>query len=397
MRICDYECTGCGACESVCPLKCITMKIDKQGFIIPVINVEICIKCGKCKRVCPVNNIQTNNFIKSKIQAYSFTNNNNKVLKESSSGGAFSAIAEKIIDVDGIVYGAAYDKEFNVAHIGVENKEDLFNIRGSKYVESNTNGIYVKIKAQLEQGKTVLFTGTPCQIAGLYASLENNTYENLYTIDILCHGVPSTTLFKEYIETLQKKYGKIISYTFRDKTKWGWGNWGSFTYINSKNCLRKKYFVVANDYFYSLFFKECIFRESCYECKYAKIPRIGDVTIGDCWGIENIDSQADLENGVSLILINNEKGKKLIDNSIKKDLLKQMDIKDMINYNKTIIQATKRPDSRNDFYNDFIEKGFKITAKKYCKLKKIMPIVSRYIPRGLKRSIKELLKRRNTK
>lgn len=394
MNICDENmCTGCGACKNLCPVHCINIKENGEGFLFPEIDEEKCIHCNKCYDSCPSNVFNVKNFDFDRVETYFFTNEDKTILRESSSGGAFSILAGNVIKSKGVVFGAIYDKSYNVVHEYATNYDELNLMRGSKYVESNTTDTYEKAKKFLKEGKIVLFTGTPCQIAGLYSVLEGKKYDNLYTIDILCHGVPSAKLFREYISTLEKKYGKIINYSFRDKEKWGWGNWGSFIYLNKNNKQIKKSFVVANDYFYSLFFKECIFRESCYKCKYAQVPRIGDLTIGDCWGIEEMNSNADLENGVSLILINSKKGKKLISDSISKESLKLLNLSEVIKYNQTIIKPTNRPNTRNDFYKDFEKYGFEETASKYCKLRYFFPIILRYVPRNLKNKIKKLLRR----
>lgn len=392
MQICDYkyDCTGCGACVSLCPVNCIAMALNVQGFFEPVIDGSKCISCGKCARNCPSNASKTHNYSIAGIEAYSFTINDYEILKDSSSGGAFTAIAKEIINREGIVFGAEFDKNFDVVHIGIDKAEDLCRLRGSKYVESDTKNTYSEAKDYLKRGQPVLFVGTPCQIAGLYASLEYREYENLYTIDLLCHGVPSISLFRAYLDYLENKYGKVVRYSFRDKTKFGWGNWGSFTYLDTKGRERKKNFVVATDYYYSLYFKECNFRESCYKCKYATIPRIGDITIGDCWGVENADSDADLKNGVSLIVINNAKGKELIASFLKNEVLKLLDTETIMKHNKTMASFTKRPETRDTFYSDFAKYGFENTAKRYCKLKKTIP-VSRYLPIKLKRRIKKAL------
>ncbi len=394
MQICDYkyDCTGCGACMSLCPVHCISLTQNIQGFLEPDIDHVKCIGCGKCKKNCPSNVSKKQNYSIDRIETYSFTTNHNEILKESSSGGAFTAIAKEIINREGIVFGAAFDENLNVVHTGIDKAEDLYRLRGSKYVQSNTQNTYSKAKEALREGQPVLFVGTPCQIAGLYASLEYKEYENLYTIDLLCHGVPSTALFRSYLDYLESKYGKIVRYSFRDKTKFGWGNWGSFVYWDKNGREHKKDFVVATDYYYSLYFQECNFRESCYKCKYASIPRIGDITIGDCWGIENVDPDADLKNGVSLVIINNTKGKELIVSSLKNEVLKLLNTETMIKFNPTIIDSSKRPGTRDTFYTDFMKYGFENTAKRYCKLKKAIP-VSRYLPIGLKRNIKKALRK----
>lgn len=394
MQICDYkhECTGCGACSKVCPAHSINMVANAEGFLEPNIDELSCIKCGKCSKICPSGKSFKNNFALNELQAFSFTGNDADALKESSSGGAFSALAQEVIKRGGVVFGAKFDENYNVIQTGIDKLENMNAIRGSKYVQSDTKDTYLEAKRYLADSRIVLYVGTPCQIAGLYAALGYKDYENLFTVDILCHGVPSGALFKSYIAYLEDKYGKITSYLFRDKTKYGWGHWGSFKHTDSRSKNHIKYFVVANDYFYSLYFKECNFRECCYSCKYAALPRIADITLGDCWGIEEINPRAYSKKGVSLILINNEKGRALFDHSIRHDQVTSLNANDVIKYNMTIVSPAKRPPSRDTFYDDYIKFGFEESAKRYCRLKHVVPIVARYIPRGIKRTLKKLLK-----
>lgn len=393
MQICNCknDCTGCGACVNICPLHCIIIGLNDDGFRVPVIDTAKCINCGKCSKFCPSNIRSRYNYALSDLKAYSYTINDSKILQESSSGGGFTAIAAEIISRGGAVFGAEFDECFNVVHVEVDRVSDLHKLRGSKYVESDTKSTYLEAKKYIEQGRLVLYVGTPCQIAGLYASLEYKEYENLYTIDLLCHGVPSASLFRSYLDYLNSKYGKVVYYSFRNKVKFGWGNWGNFIFQDKKYKEHKKDFVVATDYYYSLYFKECNFRESCYQCKYATVPRIGDVTIGDCWGIENIDTISGLRNGVSLILINNAKGEKLLDLISKNGLLTLIDTEIMIKYNRTIVCPSKRPRERDTFYYDLRKYGFEDTARGYCKIKKRIPI-SRYVPIKLKRKLKNILR-----
>lgn len=393
MQICNSKngCTGCGACACLCPMHCITVELNDDGFRVPVINAEKCINCGKCAKICPTNIHFRHNYNLPDVKAYSYTINDAKILQESSSGGGFTAIAEEIISCGGVVFGAEFDESFNVLHVGVDKISDLNKLRGSKYVESDTRNTYLEAKKYIDQGRPVLYIGTPCQIAGLYASLEYKKYENLYTIDLLCHGVPSASLLKSYFDYLGSKYGKIVYYSFRDKTKFGWGNWGNFVFQDKKCRKHKKAFVVASDYYYSLYFKECNFRESCYQCKYATIPRIGDVTLGDCWGVEHIDVKADLKNGVSLILVNNEKGKELLSLISPNGSLTPIDVEIMTKYNGTIVRPSKRPNERDTFYCDFKKYGFEDAARLYCKVRKRIPI-SRYFPTKLKNKLKKFLR-----
>ena len=286
MTIADVRfCTGCTACSVICPQKCISMKTDGEGFIKPVIDYSKCINCGLCFKNCP----QECSYIlnEKRDEAYAFVNLNKSELEKSSSGGAFISLAKYILSKGGVVFGAAYDSNFFVRTVAIERVEDLYRLQGSKYVQSDIGDGYIEVKQYLKRNRLVLFSGTPCQIAGLYAALkEERENINLITVELLCHGVPSNKLFQTYLKYAERKYGKICEYTFRDKEKWGWGNWGSISYLR-KDKIKKRYFPVASDYFYSLCFKENIFMESCYNCKYAVLPRLADITLGDFWGGQN--------------------------------------------------------------------------------------------------------------
>lgn len=395
MSICNYdECTGCAACLNVCPVNCITFKEDVEGFLRPFINESKCIQCGKCVKTCPANGDNNFNYSKNDMKAYAYINGDLKTLQGSASGGAFSALAKKILAENGVVFGACYENKFTVIHKGITREEQLQLLRDSKYVQSNIKNTYIEVKKYLEQGRLVLFTGTPCQIAGLYSSINYKKYNNLYTIDILCHGVPNPKIFRKYITYLEEKYGKIKKYTFRDKSKWGWGSWGSFIY-NDK-CTgkeKKRNFIVPTDYYYSLYFKDINFRESCYKCKYAAIPRIADLTLGDYWGIDDVMPNIKSRDGVSLILVNNTHGEKLISSLELSDnsRMHQTRLDDAIRYNPTIVSSTKRPKERDEFYKNFNKYGFENTAKMYCKLK-YSEVLSLYLPRKFKIKIKKILK-----
>jgi len=390
MEICeDKSCTGCGACAEVCPKQCISMKPDEEGFLKPMVNEQLCVQCKKCIRICPSNQTYAERNIDWTTKAYSYIHPDQIILGHSTSGGAFSALAEWIINKGGCVFGAAYDENFNVKLKMAETMPELEVMRGSKYVECNTSDSYKKAKKALEDKRYVLYTGSPCHVAGLYATLGNMDCSKLYTIELLCHGVPSTKLFHSYIDYLQKKYGKIIYYSFRDKKKWGWGCWGCFRYKKDAD-IKTKNFVVASDYYYSLFFKENCFRESCYSCKYASLPRLADITIGDYWGIEKERPYSEIKNGVSLVLSNNQHGEELLQTLGNR--LETADLESVKNLNLTIIHGTYRQESRTDFYKNFAQYGFLDTAKKYVKIRRCIPILARYMPSNLKDIIKKMVK-----
>lgn len=211
------RCCGCSACMNICPNNAIKMKIDNKGFKYPIVDDEKCVNCGLCDKVCPYNNEYTKKEIYNKSVAYGGWNNNDEIRKNSTSGGIFSAISKYVLDNNGLICGAIYDDNLKVIHEIVDNIENLKKINGSKYVQSDMKDNFKKIKKYLEDGKLVLFSGTPCQVSGLNSFL-GKEYENLYTCDIVCHGVPSPKVFEKYKKELEKaKNSEIININFRDK------------------------------------------------------------------------------------------------------------------------------------------------------------------------------------
>ena len=312
-------CCGCGACYNKCPVGAITMQENEEGFLVPVIDKNKCTNCGLCVKVCPSLNVQYNNTDKPECYAAMA---DDEIRMKSSSGGIFTLLAEDILDKGGYVCGAAFDDNWDVHHIIVDNKNDLEKLRGSKYVQSDTEDCYKKIKKLLDEDKYVLFSGCPCQVAGLYSFLGKN-YEKLYTVDILCHGSPSRGVWKKYLnENFNKNEIKRIN--FRDKNKIGWSC--SHCTISTKNGDD-----IVTDDFTKLFHASINLRESCYDCKYSKKPRPADITLGDFWGISEYKKDLNDDKGLSFVLTNNAKGKFLFDNNLKK--VKKWAINLQENYN----------------------------------------------------------------
>ena len=303
------NCCGCGACANRCPHKCISMSYDKDGFIHPEIDTKNCIDCGLCKKVCPVNN--KSGKAKEPLDIIAAFNKDDKVRQSSSSGGLFTLFAEWIIDSKGIVFGAAYNEKWEVSHISIEKKEDISKLRGSKYVQSFIGDTYSQAEKELKKGRLVLFTGTPCQIAGLHSFLGRH-YNNLILIDVLCHGVPSSRVFQLYIR--EKSNKKDIYYINMRSKKEGWKNY-HFD-INEYSVIYK------NDTYMEAFLRNLILRPSCYKCLFKNGKSYSDISLGDFWGVKEYHKQIDDDKGLSLVLINTERGKQLfgklnIDNSTK--------------------------------------------------------------------------------
>lgn len=378
------NCSGCHACYNACPKHCISMIADNEGFLYPQVNEEGCIKCGICVKTCPIITPQRKAKSEADIKAYGAYNKNEKIRKCSSSGGIFTLIAEWVINNGGVVFGAAFNDDFSVAHRAVSNVEGLAQLRGSKYVQSTIGDTYKQAEELLKTGKMVLFTGTPCQIGGLYSYLKRD-YDNLITQDIVCHGVPSRKIwegYRAYHETKEKS--KIQKVSFRNKER----SWKSYQMaIDFQN--GKKYRQISSgDSYLKSFVSNLCLRPSCYACAFKDKVRESDITLADFWGIQNVMPEMDDDKGTSLVLINSEKGQIVFD-SIKESIVsREADINEALKYNSSAIQSVKMPDERNDFIKKVDEQGFDVAAKCYIKKDSISLRLKRKIKSIMRKLIK---------
>ena len=299
------NCCGCGACEQVCPVKCIHMIGDKEGFLYPEVDQSSCIKCGLCERSCPILSVQESEIINDAYIAYS---KDDRIRILSSSGGVFSVLSESVLGNHGTVFGAVFDRDFSVYHKKVDCLEGLSLIRGSKYLQSRIENSYKETKRLLDEGKTVLFSGTGCQIAGLKSFLKVG-YENLLTVDILCHGTPSPKLWSLYIHEKELLFDSTVkNISFRKKNT-GWRTYSlciEFENGKSYSCVFNK------DPYMKMFLRNICLRPSCYSCRFKAINSQADITLGDCWGIEKYMPELDDNKGCSLIITHTNKGNDLI-------------------------------------------------------------------------------------
>lgn len=367
------DCCGCGACKNICQKNAISMHNDEYGFSYPIIDNEKCINCGMCKKVCAYQNIDETT---QPQKAYAAQSKEEKIISSSASGGVFSAIASMILLDNGVVFGCAMENNsdgINPVHIKVESIEDLKKLQGSKYVQSVTGNIYRQVKAELSSNRPVLFSGTPCQVAALKSFLGNKYYDNLFTIDIICHGVPSTEMFKSYIEYYEKKLnGKITEFKFRDKSK-GWGLTGGVNYVTNNGKIKTKYIPKNLSSYTVLFLKSYIYRENCYSCKYASANRPGDITIGDYWGIEKEHPEYlkknggcfDEEKGISCLIINNNQGEKLISKYGETLDLKKSEFDNIARWNGQLNSPCEMSDKREEILKLYRSKGYSAVEKWY--------------------------------
>lgn len=296
------DCCGCAACEQICPKHCINLNEDKEGFLYPTVNHAICINCGLCEKVCPVLTLKGERL---PIKIYAGKCKNDTIRKDSSSGGLFTLLAEQIINQGGVVFGARFNEYWELVHSYTETIDGIAPMRRSKYVQSRINNTYREAERFLIKGRKVLFVGTPCQTTGLKKYLRTE-YDNLLTVDFVCHGVPSPKVWRIYLDWIktdqQKDKRQFIEINFRDKST-GWKNY-SFTYATSSN---KKTQRFQDNPYMQAFLANLILRPSCYKCRFKKGQSGSDITIGDFWGIEQLNPSIDDDLGVSLVMIHNPK------------------------------------------------------------------------------------------
>lgn len=355
------ECCGCTACESICPVNAIEMIYDEEGFKYPYVNENKCIDCGLCNKVCPILNSKE---VVCDHYAYACYNKDEIERENSSSGGIFSLIAKEILYRKGVVCGATLDEDFNVKHICIDDESNLWKLRTSKYVQSDIGKVYFEIKNYLNDGRYVLFTGTPCQTEGLLLYL-GRKYDRLYVQDIICHGVPSKLVwekYKEYRQSIERK--KPIKVNFRNKDD-GWKLFNmKFTYADKvyKNSSKK-------DLYMKTFLNNISLRESCYKCNFKKENRNADITLADFWGIEKILPEMDDDKGTSLVIVNSPKGKELFESIDAKIIKKEISFADALKYNSAMTNSVSRNSKRDAFFKDLNKISFDKVVNRYIKSK----------------------------
>lgn len=350
------ECSGCTACMNICPRNAIKMVVDEEGFKYPSIDKEKCIECGACYKICPNVKKDESNTI---LCAYGAKHKNEQERITSRSGAAFVALSDYILEQNGTVYGAKLNSNFTVTHNRAENKKQRNEFKGSKYIQSDMGNIIEKVKDDLKANKKVLFSGTPCQIAAVKSCIQEKYKENLYTCDLVCHGVPSELIFRKFLKYIEEKNGKKIrKFIFRDKN-FGWESHYETSIFEDNT-------QIATQYFRNLFYRHNILRPSCHKCNYANTHRPADITIADFWGIDEINPKFLDKNGVSLIIINNEKGKTLFEKVKDNFELIDCSIEDCIKYTYTLTKSTPVSRQREEFWEDYKKQDFDFIINKYA-------------------------------
>lgn len=361
IELCHKEdCTGCGACFNVCPHHSIHMIESEEGFLYPHIDSKSCVECGLCRKVCPI--VSTLEDSVEQPVVYAAWSNDDKIRTTSSSGGIFYSLASEIIANGGVVFGVVLDKEGNVFHTCAEQIYDLPSMQGSKYVQSDTRYVYSEAVKYLKEGRTVLFTGTPCQVAAMKSYALNKDYQNLFLVDIVCHGVPSGKLFKDYLTKLREELGDFdkSSFCFRKLDAWGIAPSVELT----EDC--RKIIPPDLNVYMKHFLSSYTFRESCYNCKYAKTPRTSDITIADFWGIgKDTPFQGNTAKGCSLVLVNSPKGQSLFE-SIKDGLFyEKRELNEALVVNHQLYRPSIKPKQRKTVYKYFYDHNIRQINTKY--------------------------------
>ena len=373
------QCCGCTACASICAHDAITMQPDALGFLYPVVDKDKCVDCGLCEKVCAFNDHYDTSLNLPQPDAYGARHKVMQEVETSRSGAAFIAISDYVIENGGVVYGVGYTDHFRVVHKRATTKEERDEFKGSKYVQSDLGHVFRKVKKDLKDGLTVLFSGTPCQTAGLNSYIGKKLRENLILVDIVCHGVPGPYLWRDYIAYLEKKQGdKICWVNFRDKQNFGWK-------AHKESFTTKEDSIFSCSYTY-LFYQHIMFRHSCGICPYTNTKRPSDITIADFWGWEKTDPNINKDDkGISLVLVNTEKGSDLFESVKERMVVIPAKLEDCLQPN--LQHSSVIHSQRMDFERDYVRKGFLYVMKHYG------DIGWRYKAKKVKNAIKKFIKK----
>lgn len=394
MKLADaLHCTGCGACREICPRNAISMQADPDGFPTPVISADQCVECGLCEKSCPALHAPATQAVQA---AYAVQLKDRDALRESTSGGIFTALSREVFSRGGAVYGCVWDDEMNAVTRRAENEEEIKAMRGSKYVWSRASDCFPEIRQALASGRIILFTGLPCQVAGLKKYL-GKEYDNLYLLDFLCSGSPSPLAFRKYLDTICRPgtAPKDLHLKFRDKDLYGVGV--HITYTGKRKKTKAIGEHIANPYYYS-FYTRLIDRQSCYQCPYGTDQRISDLTMGDYWGIGRYHQDMDIKAGVSALLVNTSKGAELIKSAegqleLKPTKPEQIAAANNLSCNGAV-RKVHRPEQREAFFEELRKNGWKSAERKYLlNLTRAKRYIKVRMPAGTAGRLKKLKKK----
>lgn len=367
------NCCGCTACYNICPIKAIIMEPDEEGFLYPKVNGEKCVECGMCEKVCPVLHRENHD---EKTEGYIIRYTDKKIVEESTSGGAFTAFAEYLMSKGYVVYGVGYDNDMQVVCKIASKPEDLKEMRGSKFVQSYLGTTFQNIKKQLKQGGKILFTGTPCQVSGLISYLGSKP-KNLICIDFVCRGVPSPSLWKNYVDMMEAKYrSKMIGARFKHKTYGYHATTMKVDFANGKTW----YGSGRVDPMMKAFVNELASRPSCHACAFKGVERQSDITIFDCYNFSNITGMKDDDKGYSSVFVHTDSGRELMKYVRDRLICYSVNTNELVNENGIMVRGSAKPNiNREKFYKYISEEPIDKAMEKIMPIKKID-----YIAEGVK-------------
>lgn len=385
-----HDCCGCSACSQRCPKHCILMQMDGEGFLYPQVDSSKCVDCHLCEKVCPVINQYE---ARTPLNVYAAKNSDDEVRCQSSSGGIFTLLAEQTIKDGGVVFGACWDKDWNVKHDYAECLEDLAKFRSSKYLQSVIGDTYIKAEQFLKASRKVMFTGTPCQIAGLKHFLRKE-YDNLLAVEVICHSSPSPGVWQQYLttrlNTLKWEKSDIRNISFRDK-KTGWKTYSFVIENENGNILTE---LSSKNAFMRGFLADLYTRPSCYACPAKQLKSGSDITLGDFWGIESLMPEIDDDKGVSAIIVNSDKGKQVLHNINVE--LHEVSYNELTTRNPALVKSFPITPKRTEFFKDdgftFEEKVKRLAKKPFSMKTLAYRIVRKIIPNMVVEKLKRLLR-----
>lgn len=384
------QCCGCSACAQRCPKQCISMQMDNEGFLYPQVDSSKCVDCHLCEKVCPVINQYD---ARTPLNVYAAKNYDDEVRHQSSSGGIFTLLAEQTIKDDGVVFGACWDKEWDVKHDYIDNISDLQKFRSSRYLQSVIGDNYLKAEQFLKTGRKVMFTGTPCQIAGLKHFLRKE-YDNLLAVEVICHSVPSSGVWQQYLttrlHTLKWEKSDIRNISFRDK-KTGWKTYSFVIENENGNILTE---LSSKNAFMRGFLADLYTRPSCHACPAKQLRSGSDITLGDFWGIESLMPEIDDDKGVSAIIVNSDKGKQVLHNIDVE--LHEVQYSELTKRNPALVKSFPITSKRTEFFKEdgftFEEKVKRLAKKPFSMKTLVYRIVRKIIPNMFMEKLKRLLR-----
>ena len=385
MNLIDKECTGCGLCANLCPRNAILMRENEEGFLYPVIDNSQCDNCGICSKTC-ANYKKQSEYKNRPLQVKACQTKDETWLIESTAGGFFPTIAQWVIECNGVVFGTAYDKTMKPVVCKATTINDIYRFNGSKYVQSDLSEALLQIRDELEAGKLVLFSGTPCQVAAVKTLCGDYIEKSLITMDIVCYGVPSPGLFCEFLKTFEKKkHAKVVDYRFRDKHKNGWSHTTVITMIGANG---DKIQYEEEDYsevpYYKMFGARNCFRKECYNCRFNTVERISDFTTGNFWKIDEMTDAFDSHMGVSMLLLNTARAKELFKQIADSFQYIYMTLDQAVQANDALVHTCMYPPERDEIYSCFHKNGFDVMFRKFY---------SDPFLRKLKKGVRKLLKK----